>query len=117
MTDEPVDLVTIRCEGCGPGLLPATAITLRINIDSGSATVAFPCRSCGVRDAIGVGTDSIDRLRAAGVEPEFWSLPHELREHAAMSLPEMPSGNVGRLANELEAEIVAYLRIRHPTIG
>ena len=52
MTDHPVDLVTVRCLDCGPSLIRSDEIVfLRINVETGVATMHFPCAACGLRDA------------------------------------------------------------------
>jgi len=119
MTDPPTDLVTVKCHDCGPGLVPVDEIALRVNVETGIATMAFPCATCGHRDAVRIAPDSVRVLRDTGVEPTYWHLPQELREHAALPPGDLAplSGDVHVLAAELESDIAAFLRVRHPSKG
>ncbi len=118
MIDHPADLVAVRCHDCGPGLVPVDEIALRINVETGIATMAFPCAACGRRDAVRIAPNSVRLLRETGVEPDYWHLPQELREHREPAGPLAPPAcDVHELAAQLESDITAFLRVRNPSNG
>ena len=100
-------LVTIGCAECGPGLAPLEAVTLRINVDTGEAAMAYPCSVCGVRTALKISAESARRLCDAGVLPEYWTLPAEVREPVP-SGPPLRCRSFRELANELAADIEGF---------
>lgn len=116
--NEPSGLVTIRCPDCGPGFTPVGDVSIRVNIETDMASMAFPCSGCGRRAAISISTHTVALLRSAGMVPVSWHLPAELRERthgpgSEIPTTAFPTTNVRALAAELEAELEAYLRISH----
>lgn len=110
-SDEPIDLVAILCPDCGPGFAPLDVVRLRVNVETTTATLSFPCTVCGVRSALRVSPSSVDKLVHAGIAPVYWSLPPELLEDSRSHfVGQIPHKNVRQLGVQLVEDIEAHLR-------
>ncbi len=117
-SDAPIDLVTMSCRDCGPGLVRLDSITFRINVDSGIAAMAFRCSTCSRRDSRRISQVSVDKLLGAGVEPEYWRFPDEMRDVARRRDPQravVSMQDVGQAATDLIDEVSAFLAEAGPT--
>ena len=107
---ESVEFVTVQCPDCGPALVPLEAVNLRINRESDRAAMAFPCMICGIRTSLPITAHSVMKLRNAGIEPVYWTVPHELFERRLEPNDSFPSESVEGLMRELESDIDSFLR-------
>ncbi|MBK5288876.1 MAG: hypothetical protein JJE46_10455, partial [Acidimicrobiia bacterium] len=111
-SDLPIELVTMRCPSCGPGLVPLSSITFRINLETNAPTMAFQCAMCARRASLPLSRVSVEKLIGAGIEPDYWQFPDELRERAELTADgtaPFSYRSVRRVAAGLIEEITAFL--------
>ena len=91
-------LIRALCTDCGEVCFGSSSARLHVDADSGTASMSFPCPTCGMRSARTLPAPVVNQLRLAGVAVRLLTRPAEADEvHGGLPIDELDAADFVRL--------------------